>query len=45
MEYYSATKNDESLPFTAAWMDLESTALSEINRRKTNTVYHLIHGI
>ena len=29
------------LPFVTIWMDLESTVISEISQRKTNTVYHL----
>ena len=42
MEYYSALKNNEILPFAATWMDLEGIVLSEISQRKTNTVwYHL----
>ena len=41
MEYYSAIKRNEILPFAAPWMDLEGIMLSEIARqRKTNTVYH-----
>ena len=32
----------ENLPFVATWMDLGSIMLSEINQRKTNTVwFHL----
>ena len=27
MEYYSATKKKETLPFAATWMDLEGTML------------------
>ena len=42
MEYYSAIKKNETLPFAAMWMDLEGIMLSEISQRKTNTVwYHL----
>ena len=29
MEYYSAIKQNEIIPFAAAWMDLEITMLSE----------------
>ena len=36
MEYYSAIKNDETIPFAATWMDLEMIILSEISQRKTN---------
>ena len=38
MEYYSAIKKNESLPFAATQMDLEGIMLSEISQRKTNTV-------
>ena len=42
MEYYSAIKKNEILPFATMWMDLEGIMLSEISQRKTNTVcYHL----
>ena len=36
MEYYSAIKNNETIPFAATWMDLEMIILSEISQRKTN---------
>ena len=32
MEYYSATKKNEILPFAATWMDVEGIMLSEINQ-------------
>ena len=38
MEYYSAIKKNEILPFATMWMDLEGIMLSEISQRKTNTV-------
>ena len=38
MEYYSAIKKNDILPFAAMWMDLEIIMLSEISQRKTNTV-------
>ena len=40
MEYYSAIKN-EIMPFVAAWMKLETLILSEVRKKKTNTIcYH-----
>ena len=36
MEYYSAVKRNEIVPFAATWMDLENIMLSEISQ--TNTV-------
>ena len=45
MEYYSAIKN-EIMPFVAAWMKLETLILSEVRKKKTNTIcYHLTCGI
>ena len=32
MEYYSAIKKNELMPFTAAWMDLEIIILREVNQ-------------
>ena len=34
MEYYSAIKKDEIMPFTATWMDLEIIILSEVSQMK-----------
>ena len=46
MEYYSAIKKNEILPFATTWMDLEGIMLSEISQTKTNTVcYHLYDEI
>ena len=38
MEYYSAIKNNEIMPFAATWMELETLMLSEVRKRKTNTI-------
>ena len=44
MEYYSAIKKNETLPFATTWMDWEGIMLSEISQRKTNTVcYHFLY--
>ena len=32
MEYYSAIKKNEIMPFAATWMDLEDIMLSEIRQ-------------
>ena len=34
MEYYSAIKKNEIMPFAVTWMDLEIITLSEIKQRK-----------
>ena len=36
MEYYSAIKKNEILPFATTWMELERIMLSEISQRKIN---------
>ena len=32
MEYYAAERKKELLPFTTAWMDLESIMLNEVSQ-------------
>ena len=34
MEYYSAIKKNELMPFAAIWMQLESIVLSEISQKE-----------
>ena len=42
MEYYSAIKRKEIIPFATTWMQLEIITLNEVRKRKTNTIwYHL----
>ena len=43
MEYYSAKRRNEILPFVATWMDPDNIMLSEISQRKTNTVWHELY--
>ena len=38
IEYYSAIKKNEIMPFAVMWMDLEIIMLSEVRKRKTNTM-------
>ena len=37
MEFYSAMKTNETMPFATTWMDLEMVILSEV-REKTNII-------
>ena len=41
MEYYSAIKKNEITPFSATWMDLEITILSEVSQTEKDK-YHMI---
>ena len=38
MEYYSAIRKNEIMPFAATWMDLEVVILSEVSQKKRNVV-------
>ena len=40
VEYYSAIKKHEIMPFAAIWMDLESVILGEISQTKKEK-YHM----
>ena len=40
MEYYSAIKKNEILPFAATWMELEGIMLSEISQAEKEK-YHM----
>ena len=39
MEYCSAIKKNEIMPFAATWMDPEMIILSKVSLRKTNITY------
>ena len=41
MEYYSAIKMNEMMPFVAIWMDLEMIILSEVSQTEKDK-YHMI---
>ena len=38
MEYYSAMRKNETLPFATTWMELEGITVSEISHRKINII-------
>ena len=40
MEYYSAIKKNEIMPFAVTWMDLEIIMLSEVSQTKKEK-YHM----
>ena len=44
MEYYSAIKKNEILPFAPTWMELEGTMLSEISQSEKDK-YHMTSPI
>ena len=44
MEYYTAERKKEHLPFATAWVDLESIMLSEISQVGKDK-YHMISPI
>ena len=44
MEYYAAERKKGPLPFTTAWMELESIMLSEISQ-EVKDKYHMISPI
>ena len=41
MEYYSAMKKNEIMPFAATWMDLEIVTQSEVSQTEKDK-YHMI---
>ena len=43
MEYYSAIKINEIMPFAATGMDLEVIILSEVSQTKTNIIWHHLY--
>ena len=44
MEFYAAERKKELLPFTTAWMELESIMLSEVSQAVKDK-YHMISPI
>ena len=41
MEYYSAVKKNEIMPFAATWTDLEMIVLSEVSQAEKDK-YHMV---
>ena len=44
MEYYSAIKKNEIVPFAATWMDLQIFILNEVSQTEKDK-YHMISFI
>ena len=42
MEYYSATKKNEILPFAATWMDLKIIIVSEVSQTEKDKYYMIL---
>ena len=42
MEYYSAIKKNEIMPFAATWMDLEIITLSVVSQTEKDK-YHILY--
>ena len=43
MEYYTAIKRNENLPFAATWMDLEGIMLTEISQTQKDKSCMISH--
>ena len=41
MEYYSAIKMNEIMPFSATWMEVETLILSELSQKEKDK-YHVV---
>jgi len=45
VEYYSAIKKNDIMPFAAAWMELETLILSEMSQKDKYHMISLLSGI
>ena len=45
MEYYSAIRKDEMMPFAATWMQLEMIILREASQKEKSHMKALMYGI
>ena len=43
MEYYSAIKKNEIMPFEATWMELETLILSEVSQKEKDKCHMISH--
>ena len=44
MEYYSAIKKDDIMPFAATWMDLENLILSDMSQKDRQIPYDITYN-
>ena len=44
MEYYSAIKKNDIVPFTATWMELETLILSEMSQNDRQIPYAITYN-
>ena len=44
IEYYSAIKKNEIMPFSATWMDLDIIILSKVSQKEKDK-YHMISHV
>ena len=42
MEYYSAIKKNDIMPFAATWMELENLIMSEMRQKDIHSFFSLI---
>ena len=45
IEYYSAIKKNEIMPFAATWMDLEIIILSEVSQTEKDKSYDIMQNL
>ena len=44
MEYYSAIRKDDIMPFAATWMELENLILSEMSQKDRQIPYDITYN-
>ena len=42
MDYYSAIRKNEIMPFAATWLNLEITILSEVSQKEKDKYYMIL---
>ena len=44
VEYYSAIRRDEIMPFSATWVDLDIITLGEVNKKRERQILYHLHA-